>query len=473
MKSHNNIVHLRPVYTPIVHREPATPRLVQRWTVECEDRLRDCFNCTLWDELCDHGDDINAITECITDYINFCCEIAVPSKMVRCFSNNKPWMNIEIKALLKEKKRAFLSKDKQALKEVQRRLRLSIRTAKARYKNRMEEQLSQQNVAGVWRSLKTISGFKTPPVQPVGDPHAFNTIQLRLLRDKLETAGVDYDLSQWILDYLTDRPQFVRTKDFVSEVLTCSVGALQGTVLAPFLFTLYTADFRRNTDGCVLQKFSDDSAIIRLSYEDDDAEYRGGIQDFVDWCQRNHLLINARKTKEMNHLLINVRKTKEMNHLLINARKTKEMNHLLINVMKTKEMNYLLINARKTKEMNHLLINVRKTKEMNHLLINARKTKEMNHLLINVRKTKEMNHLLINVMKTKEMNHLLINVRKTKEMNHLLINVRKTKEMNHLLINNAAAAGRRCRHDPILQPPQLRCLFDQSSADNLSSLSAR
>ncbi|CAL9691895.1 unnamed protein product [Knipowitschia caucasica] len=231
---------------------------------------------------------------------------------------------------------------------------------------------------------------------------AFNTIQPRLLRDKLETAGVDYNLSQWILDYLTDRPQFVRTRDFVSEVLTCSVGAPQGTVLAPFLFTLYTADFRHNTDGCVLQKFSNNSAIIGLSSEDDDTEYRV-IQDFVDWCQRNHLVINVRKTKEMNHLLINVRKTKEMNHLLINVRKTKEMNHLLINVRKTKEMNHLLINVRKTKEMNHLLINVRKTKEMNHLLINVRKTKEMNHLLINVRKTKEMNHLLINAGKTKEM----------------------------------------------------------------------
>uniref|UniRef100_A0AAV2MMR2 SCAN box domain-containing protein n=1 Tax=Knipowitschia caucasica TaxID=637954 RepID=A0AAV2MMR2_KNICA len=182
------------------------------------------------------------------------------------------------------------------------------------------------------------------------------------------------------------------------------------------------------------QKFSD-SAIIGLSSEDDDTEYRGVIQDFVDWCQRNHLLINVRKTKEMNHLLINVRKTKEMNHLLINVRKTKEMNHLLINVRKTKEMNHLLINVRKTKEMNHLLINVRKTKEMNHLLINAGKTKEMNHLLINVRKTKEMNHLLINAGKTKEMNHLLINAGKTKEMNHLLINAGKTKEMNHLLIN--------------------------------------
>ena len=128
---------------------------------------------------------------------------------------------------------------------------------------------------------------------------AFNTIQPRILKDKLEKAGVEYGLAEWILDYLTDRPQFVRARDCVSDVLTCSVGAPQGTVLAPFLFTLYTADFRHNTDGCVLQKFSDDSAIIGLITEDDDAEYRGLTQDFVDWCQRNHLLINAGKTKEM------------------------------------------------------------------------------------------------------------------------------------------------------------------------------
>ncbi|KAK7945276.1 hypothetical protein WMY93_001004 [Mugilogobius chulae] len=92
-----------------------------------------------------------------------------------------------------------------------------------------------------------------------------------LLRDKLETAGVDCDLAEWILDYLTNRPQFVRARDY----------------------------FRHNTDSCVLQKFSDDSAIIGLITDDDDAEYRGLTQDFVDWCQQNHLLLNAGKTKEM------------------------------------------------------------------------------------------------------------------------------------------------------------------------------
>ncbi|KAI3356654.1 hypothetical protein L3Q82_003288 [Scortum barcoo] len=65
--------------------------------------------------------------------------------------------------------------------------------------------------------------------------------------DKLQLAGVDHHLTTWILDYLTHRPQFVRVQGFESDRLLCSTGAPQGTVLAPFLFTLYTADFSYNT----------------------------------------------------------------------------------------------------------------------------------------------------------------------------------------------------------------------------------
>ncbi|KAI3373368.1 hypothetical protein L3Q82_006657 [Scortum barcoo] len=128
---------------------------------------------------------------------------------------------------------------------------------------------------------------------------AFNTIQPRLLGDKLQLAGVDHHLTTWILDYLTHRPQFVRVQGFESDRLLCSTGAPQGTVLAPFLFTLYTADFSYNTPSCHLQKFSDDSAVVGLITDGDDREYRGLIQDFADWCLRNNLQINAGKTKEL------------------------------------------------------------------------------------------------------------------------------------------------------------------------------
>ncbi|KAI3367407.1 hypothetical protein L3Q82_026265, partial [Scortum barcoo] len=80
---------------------------------------------------------------------------------------------------------------------------------------------------------------------------------------------------------------------------TLTLGAPQGTVLSPFLFTLYTSDFTYSTDSCHLQKFSDDTAIVGCVSEGNDCEYRKVIMDFVDWCELNHLQVNASKTKEM------------------------------------------------------------------------------------------------------------------------------------------------------------------------------
>ena len=182
-RSDHNIVHLRPVYVPLVHRQPVEPRVVRRWTAESEEALRDCFSTTVWSELCDpHGQDINAMTECITDYITFCYESIVPIHTVRCFPNNKPWINRDVKALLKEKKRAFRSGSKQALKEAQKRLRRNIRKAQAAYKERMEQQLQRKNTRGVWNAMKSVSGFKPPKTQTEGDKQRANDLNSHFLR---------------------------------------------------------------------------------------------------------------------------------------------------------------------------------------------------------------------------------------------------------------------------------------------------
>lgn len=504
-RSDHNLVRLQPIYIPMVKRHPPTSKYVKKWSEEATEALQDCFETTDWDVLCGpHGEDIDSMTHTITDYINFCVENTVPTRKVRCFSNSKPWVTPELKALLKEKRRAFGSGDKEELRRVQRELKKKIREGKASYRAKMENLLQQNNARGVWRGLKTISGHgsgheggaaagdqewanelnlffnrfdrpaPTPPPshqstdqpdQPALSSHhlsslphsstttpdlsitadqvrselkkikarkatgpdgissrllkdcadqlcqvlqhifnlslslervpalwktscvvpvpktshprepnhfrpvaltshlmktmeriilrslrplvssqmdplqfayqpglgvddaviyllhrslahlentgstvrvmyfdfssAFNTIQPSLLRGKLESAGVHGHLAAWTIDYLTDRPQYVRLQDCVSDVVVCSTGAPQGTVLSPFLFTLYTSDFRHNSGSCHLQKFSDDTAIVGCVSEGDDREYRTVITDFVDWCELNHLQLNASKTKEM------------------------------------------------------------------------------------------------------------------------------------------------------------------------------
>ncbi|KAF7645675.1 hypothetical protein LDENG_00200380 [Lucifuga dentata] len=129
---------------------------------------------------------------------------------------------------------------------------------------------------------------------------AFNTIQPELLGDKLQTVQVEAPLGTWVTDYLTGRPQYVRLQGCVSDMMVSNTGAPQGTVLAPFLFTLYTSDSH-------LQKFPDDSTIVRCVRRGQEEEYRRLISDFVVWCNQNHMQLNVTKTKEM---VVDFRRTK-------------------------------------------------------------------------------------------------------------------------------------------------------------------
>ena len=128
---------------------------------------------------------------------------------------------------------------------------------------------------------------------------AFNTIQPRLLKAKLEGTRVSAPLITWVDDYLTGRPQFVRLQNCVSGRLISNIGAPQGTVLSPFLFTTYTADFQHCTESCHLQKFSDDTAIVGCVEGGGEAEYRDLVDRFVKWCGENCMQLNVAKTREM------------------------------------------------------------------------------------------------------------------------------------------------------------------------------
>ncbi|KAI4892845.1 hypothetical protein NFI96_004933 [Prochilodus magdalenae] len=136
---------------------------------------------------------------------------------------------------------------------------------------------------------------------------AFNTIQPALLGDKLNVMQVEAPLVSWIVDYLTGRPQYVRLQHCVSDRVVSNTGAPQGTVLSPFLFTLYTTDFNYCTETCHLQKFSDDSAVVGCISRGDEDEYRATVNDFVAWCELNHLQLNVTKTKE---LVVDLRRDK-------------------------------------------------------------------------------------------------------------------------------------------------------------------
>lgn len=72
----------------------------------------------------------------------------------------------------------------------------------------------------------------------------------------------------------------MRLQNSVSNTILSNTGVPQGTVQAPLLFTIYTADFQYNSGSCFLQKFSDDTVIVGLIKGGDVEEYRRTITEF-------------------------------------------------------------------------------------------------------------------------------------------------------------------------------------------------
>lgn len=85
-------------------------------------------------------------------------ESIAPSKTVRCFSNNKPWLTKHIKALLNRNKCAFMSKDREDIKSAKKELKKEVRRSHKEYKTRVESKLEANNIREVWRGLRTITG---------------------------------------------------------------------------------------------------------------------------------------------------------------------------------------------------------------------------------------------------------------------------------------------------------------------------
>ncbi|KAI3377736.1 hypothetical protein L3Q82_008883, partial [Scortum barcoo] len=225
----------------MVKRQPPNKRCVKQWSEEARDALRDCFDTTDWEVLCGpHEQDIDSLTDCITDYINFCVE-TVPTKRVRCFSNNKPWVTPDLRALLLEKRTAFQSGDRNELRRVQRDLKRKIKECKASYRRKMEDHLQQNNAR------------ESPKTSRPKEPNHFRPVAL------------------------------------TSHLMKALKGFNPQAPPPP--------DFTYSTDSCHLQKFSDDTAIVGCVSEGNDCEYRKVIMDFVDWCELNHLQVNASKTK--------------------------------------------------------------------------------------------------------------------------------------------------------------------------------
>ncbi|TWW56239.1 Centrosomal protein of 104 kDa [Takifugu flavidus] len=100
------------------------------------------------------------MTDRLTDYLNFCVDVVVPTKTVQCYPYNKPWVTQEVKDVLNKKKKAFRNKDREEMKEAQWEVKRCLKEAKNTYRKKVEKKLADNNMRDVWEGVRTITGHK-------------------------------------------------------------------------------------------------------------------------------------------------------------------------------------------------------------------------------------------------------------------------------------------------------------------------
>ena len=112
----------------------------------------------------------------------------------------------------------------------------------------------------------------------------------------------------WIHNFLLGRPQAVRVGGIQSSTKVISIGAPQGCVLSPALFSLYTSKCVSENRKCNVIKYADDTVITGFLSPNDTHDYVSTVRGFTEWCDEHNLHLNVSKTKE---LLFDFRKKSE------------------------------------------------------------------------------------------------------------------------------------------------------------------
>ncbi len=100
----------------------------------------------------------------------------------------------------------------------------------------------------------------------------------------------------------------VKVGQFTSNSITLNIGAPQSCVLSPLLYSLYTHNCVSSHSSPSIVKFADDTVVLGLISNNDEAAYLDEVERLTSWCQDNCLSLNVSKTKE---LIVDFRKRQQ------------------------------------------------------------------------------------------------------------------------------------------------------------------
>ena len=145
---------------------------------------------------------------------------------------------------------------------------------------------------------------------------AFDSVDHELLLRKLEMYGVRGLPLELLRSYLTDRYQYTKIDGNMSTFLPVTCGVPQGSVLGPFLFSVFVNDLPAVTE-METTLFADDACFSfgHLNLEVLELYVNNELKKISKWYSNNKLALNVDKS---NCILIHRKKQKIKINLVLN-----------------------------------------------------------------------------------------------------------------------------------------------------------
>ena len=131
---------------------------------------------------------------------------------------------------------------------------------------------------------------------------AFDTVHHSKLLQKLRDFGLSGFLLLWFENYLSGRCQRVTVRGATSTPLPITSGVPQGSLLAPFLFSVYINDLPDNISiSTGVGLYADDTKMHRCVQNRNDAlALQSDIQSLHCWSNENMMSFNKSKCKVLS-----------------------------------------------------------------------------------------------------------------------------------------------------------------------------
>ena len=130
---------------------------------------------------------------------------------------------------------------------------------------------------------------------------AFDAVPHQRLINKLKGYNISGPILKWITSFLTNRKQFVKINNSVSNSLNVTSGVPQGSVLGPTLFIYFINDLPNVVKSSKVKIFADDTKVYNSIKNPDNVKcLQNSIDEMFLWTQKWLLKFNKDKCKVLH-----------------------------------------------------------------------------------------------------------------------------------------------------------------------------